>query len=73
MSESQRAGVQFSQPMRVFYAPLGNDGILPSAYSFASVSDDAVLLRADETGIGRQPVDCPVSTRAREKRTPACA
>ena len=46
LTESQRAGVQFSQPMRVFYAPLGNDGILPSAYSFASVSDDAVLLRA---------------------------
>lgn len=44
--ESQRAGMQFNQPMRVFSAPLGNEGTLPSAYSFAAVSDDAVLLRA---------------------------
>lgn len=32
--------------MRVFKAECGNEGILPSEYSFAGVSDPAVLLRA---------------------------
>lgn len=46
LSETQRAGVQFCQPMRVFAAPLNNKGALPAEYSFAFASDDDVIIRA---------------------------
>lgn len=46
LTETQAAGICFNQPMRVFKAECGNEGILPSEYSFAGVSDPAVLLRA---------------------------
>lgn len=46
LAETQAAGICFNQPMRVFKAECGNEGALPSTYSFASVSDPAVLLRA---------------------------
>lgn len=46
LSATQQAGICFNQPMRVFSAPLNQAGALPSTFSFASVSDDAVLLRA---------------------------
>lgn len=46
LTATQAAGICFNQPLRVFRAPLRHEGILPSAYSFASVSDPAVLLRA---------------------------
>lgn len=46
LSASQAAGVQFVQPMRVFAAPLNNSGVLPSEYSFASVSESSIIIRA---------------------------
>lgn len=46
LAATQKAGICFNQPMRVFSAPLNQTGILESAFSFASLSDDAVLLRA---------------------------
>lgn len=46
LNETQRAGAQFNQPMRAFAAPIGNTGSLPAEYSFASLSDDGVIIRA---------------------------
>lgn len=46
LTATQAAGICFNQPLRAFRVPLGQKGILPSAYSFASVSDPAVLVRA---------------------------
>lgn len=46
LTATQAAGICFNQPLRVFSAPLANKGILPSTYSFLTVSDPAVLLRA---------------------------
>ncbi len=46
LAATQAAGIKFCQPMRVFSAPLGSEGILPSTFSFLSLSDEAVLMRA---------------------------
>lgn len=46
LTETQKSGAQFCQPMRVFAAPLNNKGILPAEFSFASLSDGGVILRA---------------------------
>lgn len=46
LAATQQAGICFQQPMRVFSAPLSQTGILESEFSFASISDNAVLLRA---------------------------
>lgn len=46
LSATQKAGICFNQPMRVFSAPLKQTGVLESEFSFAAVSDEAVLLRA---------------------------
>lgn len=46
LAATQQAGICFNQPMRVFSAPLNQMGALPSTFSFAALSDNAVLLRA---------------------------
>lgn len=46
LSATQQASCCFNQPMRVFSAPQNQVGTLPSEFSFASISDDAVLMRA---------------------------
>lgn len=46
LTATQAAGICFNQPLRVFEAKLGNKGVLPSVYSFLTVSEPAVLVRA---------------------------
>lgn len=46
IESTQRAGVEFSQPMRVFSVPQHTGGSLEPVFSFASLSDNGVLIRA---------------------------
>lgn len=46
LASTQRAGICFNQPLCAFSAPLAQTGSLASGYSFLSVSDDTVLVRA---------------------------
>lgn len=69
LAATQKAGICFNQPMRVFSAPLNQTGILESEFSFASLSDDAVLLRAVKCAErDRNTVIVRVNEGAGEKR-----
>lgn len=46
LEATQQAGIKFVQPMRAFKAHLNKDGVLPPVYSFASLSDSGVIMRA---------------------------
>ncbi len=43
---TQSAGIRFCQPPAVFSVPESSDGVLPSNYSFVSISDNGVVIRA---------------------------
>lgn len=46
LTGTQQNGAYFSRPLAVFAAPAGNNGPLPPVFTFASVSDSGVLIKA---------------------------
>ena len=46
LAATQQAGAAFQRPLCAFAAVPGNEGLLPSEYSFAGVNDSGVLIRA---------------------------
>ena len=43
---TQREGILFCQPMRVFSVPKVSQNLLPSEFSFAEISDNSIIIRA---------------------------
>lgn len=46
LAATQQYGAAFSRPMSVFKAVAGNNGVLPAEYSFISVNDNGVMIKA---------------------------